>query len=410
MGFADFLSVNYLPCCHRSGVTMFGNRWQLIRLAGIPISVDASWLIILALLTLSLASGFPTILHNYFPSTQHELPSYVYWIMGLITALAFFGCILLHELGHAIVARARGMPIRGITLFLFGGVAELGGEPPSAATEFLMAVAGPAVSIVLAIAFALVAIFGASANWPYEVVAILGCLAAINGFVLAFNLIPAFPLDGGRVLRSIFWGVSGDLAGATYWASLFGRGFAWIFIALGVLQFFHGEWLGGIWIGMIGLFLNSAAQSGYQQVVVRQALEGEPVRRFVQTEPIVVEPTLDLQHWVDEYVYRYHHRAFPVVSNGRLEGIISTRVLNAIPHSRWADHTVGEVMTHDLKSIAIDADADAMKALSKMQQAESSRLLVVDHDHLLGIVTIKDLLQLLNLKLELEGRYAGSDS
>src|SRR5262249_18446798 len=163
---------------------------------------------------------------TYSPAAVHEIPTYEYWIMGLITALAFFGCILLHELGHAIVARARGMPIRGITLFLFGGVAELGGEPPSAATEFLMAIAGPAVSVVLAIAFALLAIFGANVGWPNAVIAVLGYLASINALVLAFNLIPAFPLDGGRVLRSIFWGVSGDLAASTFWASLIGRGFA----------------------------------------------------------------------------------------------------------------------------------------------------------------------------------------
>ena len=386
---------------------MFGTRWQLIRLAGIPISLDASWLIILALLTLSFASGFPAILQTYSPDTVHEIPKYEYWIMGLITALAFFGCILLHELGHAIVARARGMSIRGITLFLFGGVAELGGEPPSAATEFLMAIAGPAVSVVLAIVFALLAIFGAEVGWPYAVIAVLGYLASINALVLAFNLIPAFPLDGGRVLRSIFWGVSGDLAASTFWASLIGRGFAWILIALGVLQFFQGQWLGGIWMGLIGLFLNSAAQSGYQQVRVRQALEGELVRRFVNANPIVVSPTLDLEHWVDDYVYRYHHRSFPVVSDGRLHGIISTQALSAIPRSRWADHTVGELMTHDLKSITIGADADAMDALSKMQRTGSSRLLVVEDDHLLGIITVKDLLRLLDLKLELESNRVG---
>jgi Zn-dependent protease len=387
---------------------MFGTRWQLFRLAGIPISIDASWLIILALLTLSFASGFPTILHEFFPATEQEMPAYQYWIMGLVTALAFFGCILLHELGHAIVARARGMPIRGITLFLFGGVAELGGEPPSATTEFLMAIAGPAVSVILAIVFALLAIIGLEAGWSYAVVAVLAYLASINTFVLIFNMIPAFPLDGGRVLRSIFWGVSGNLTTSTYWASLLGRGFAWLFIALGVLQLFQGNWLGGIWIGLIGLFLNSAAQSGYQQVVVRQALEGEPVGRFVTTDLIVVEPALDLQRWVDDFVYRYHHRSFPVVSDGRLQGVITTQALSRIPRRDWADHTVGEMMTRDLEAMTISAGADAMDALSKMQRSGSNRLLVVEGDQLIGMITIKDLLHLLDLKLELEGDRAGS--
>ena len=153
---------------------MFGTRWRLFRLLGIPVSVDASWLIILALLTLSLASGFPAMLHQFFPRATHNLAPYEYWVMGLITTLAFFGCILLHELGHAVVARARGMPIRGITLFLFGGVAEIGDEPVSPGTEFLMAIAGPAVSVVLATVFWILAVVGYNGGWPHPVVVVLG--------------------------------------------------------------------------------------------------------------------------------------------------------------------------------------------------------------------------------------------
>jgi Zn-dependent protease/CBS domain-containing protein len=380
---------------------MFGTRWRLFRLLGIPISMDASWLIILALLTLSLASGFPAILHAYFPGAAY-LPLYDYWIMGLITALAFFGCIVLHELGHAIVARARGMSIRGITLFLFGGVAEIGDEPPSAATEFLMAIAGPAVSVVLAIVCWIVAVVGYQGGWPHPVVIILGYLGAINALVLAFNLIPAFPLDGGRVLRSILWAATGNLRKSTYWASLAGRAFAWFLIGVGILQFFTGNWLGGIWMGLIGLFLNSAAQGSYQQVLVREMLQGEPVRRFMNPDPIVVPPSLDLLHWVEDSVYRYHHRAFPVVAGGRLEGMITTQALGRIPRQEWSAHTVGEVMSSDLQAMTIPANADALEALGKMQRTGSSRLLVTDGDRLLGIVSLRDLLRFLDLKLELE--------
>jgi Zn-dependent protease len=194
---------------------MFGMRWRLFRLLGIPISVDISWLLILALLTLSFAEGFPTLLHEYFPSDQRQLDPADYWIMGLVTALAFFGCILLHELGHAVVARSRGMAISGITLFLFGGVSELGEEPGSAATEFLMAIAGPLVSAVLAAIFWILAIIGYNGGWPHPVVIVLGYLSTINAVVLVFNLVPAFPLDGGRVLRSILWGATGKLQRAT---------------------------------------------------------------------------------------------------------------------------------------------------------------------------------------------------
>ncbi len=219
------------------------------------------------------------------------------------------------------------MPIRGITLFLFGGVAELGDEPPSAATEFLMAIAGPIVSLVLAIILWLVAQAGYNGGWAHPVVIVIGYLAAINGLVLLFNLIPAFPLDGGRVLRSILWGATGNLRKATYWAALAGQLFAWFLIAWGVFQFFGGNWLGGIWSGLIGMFLNNAAQGSYQQVLVRQTLHGEPVRRFMNRDPITVPPSLDLHHWVDDFVYRFHRKSYPVVADGHLEGFIDTQRL-----------------------------------------------------------------------------------
>jgi Zn-dependent protease/CBS domain-containing protein len=382
---------------------MFGKRWPLFRLVGIPVSIDLSWLLILALLTLSFAEEFPTLLHEYFPGDARQLAPADYWIMGLITALAFFICIVLHEFGHALVARSRGMPINGITLFLFGGVSELGEEPKSASTEFLMAVAGPLVSLVLAVLFWALAEVGYRGGWPHPVVIVLGYLATINAIVLIFNLVPAFPLDGGRVLRSILWGATGDVRRATRWASYAGQTFAYLLIAWGVLQFFGHNWVGGIWSALIGMFLNTAAKSGYQQVLIRQALQGEPVRRFMNPDPIVVSPALDLLHWVEEYVYRYHHRAFPVVSNGRLEGIITTQALSRLHRSEWAEHTVGEVMTTDLRPVTIASDADAMEALEKMQRSGSSRLLVTEGDRLIGLISLKDLLRFLSLKLELEG-------
>ena len=380
---------------------MFGTRWQMFRLLGIPLSVDASWLIILALLTLSFASGFPALLHDYFPGAG-PLTIYDYAIMGLITALAFFVCIVLHELGHALVGRSLGMPIRGITLFLFGGVSELGEEPSSAGTEFLMAIAGPAVSLVLAILFWVIAVAGFQGGWPHPVVLVLGYLAAINAVVLAFNLIPAFPLDGGRVLRSILWGVSGNVREATFWASLAGRAFAWFLMGVGIVEFFQGHWVGGIWTGLIGLFLNNAARSSYQQVLVRETLSGELVQHFMNPHPIVVDPALDLLHWVEDYVYRYHHRSFPVVSNERLQGIITTQVLNQISRDDWSKHTVGEVMSTNIETVSIPARTDALEALGKMQRTNSSRLLVTEGEHLLGIVSVKDLLRFLDLKLELD--------
>ncbi|HEY8503356.1 MAG TPA: site-2 protease family protein [Gemmataceae bacterium] len=380
---------------------MFGIRFRLFRMFGIPVYVDVSWLIILALITASLANFFPMLLQEIYGEPP-ELSRQTYWLMGLLTALAFFACILLHELGHAVVGRSYGMPIRGITLFLFGGVAELGDEPPSAWSEFWMAIAGPLVTVALVLVLWVLTTVGFQADWSPAVVGALGWLGTINLLVLVFNLVPAFPLDGGRVLRSILWGWTGDLRRSTFWASQAGRLFSWFLIAWAVLLFLGGNWIGGLWLGLIGLFLNQAALGAYQQVLIRQALEGEPVRRFMNPEPITVPPSLSLREWVDDYVYRYHRKTFPVVADGRLTGCIDTRALSEVPRGEWDVRTVGEVMRQDLCPISVGPDADAMKALGQMQRTGASRLLVTEGDRLLGILSLKDLLRFLELKLELE--------
>jgi Zn-dependent protease len=373
---------------------MFGMRWRLFRLRGIPVSVDASWLIVVVLLTWTMAENYQ--------AAAPGLRIVDYWLMGFLTAVAFFVCIVLHELGHALVGQTMGIPFRGITLFLFGGVAELGGEPPSAGKEFFMAIAGPVVSAVLAVVFWILASVSAAGDWPNSAILVLRTLGWINLSVLVFNLVPAFPLDGGRVLRSILWGASGNVRRATYWASLLGRGFAWVLIFFGLLEFFAVDFVGGMWLVLIGVFLNNAAQSSYQQVLIRQLLAGEPVRRFMNRDPIVVPPALDLRHWVEDYVYRYHHKAFPVSSNGHLEGVISTRALTRFPRAEWDHHTVAEAMHPDVDAISVPPGEDALQALEKMQRTGSSRLLVIDNGRLEGIVSLKDLLRFLQLKLELE--------
>ncbi len=374
---------------------MFGTRWRLFRLLGIPIYLDVTWLIILVLVAGSLMERF-----------AQEAPGltwYEYAGMSIVTALAFFACIVLHELGHAVVARATGLPIRGITLFLFGGVAELTEEPKTAGGEFLMAIAGPVVSAILGGLFLLLWAAGSSAGWPQPPLRVFFWLGSINWILLAFNMVPAFPLDGGRVLRSILWGISGKLRRATYWASLLGRGFAWLLIILGVFSVLNQNYLSGIWLAIIGLFLNNAARGRYQQVLLRQALGGEPVRRFMNSQPIVVPPWTDLRHFVEDYVYSHHRKAFPVGAEGRLEGYVSTQMLAQYPREEWETHTVADLMERDWKALSIAPGDDALKALSKMQRTGLSRLLVVEGDTLVGIVSLKDLLRFLHLKLELEG-------
>jgi Zn-dependent protease len=374
---------------------MFTARLRLLRLFGIPISVDISWLIILALITWTLAEAI-------FKPALPDASEGERLLLGFVTALAFFVCIVLHELGHALVARSRGIPIRGITLFLFGGVAELAAEPPSASSEFLMAIAGPLVSVFLSGVFFVLSLLAAGLGWATSIELIFRCLAWINLSLLVLNLLPAFPLDGGRVFRSILWGISGNLRRATRWAAAIGQGFAWLLIAGGVVLFYWGDVFGGIWLGLIGMFLNNAARGSYQQMVLQQALKGEPVSRFMNLQPIVVPPSLDLRSWVEDYVYRYHRKTFPVASNGHLEGYISTQALARFPRAEWDRHTVAEVMRQDLQAVTISPQTDALEALGRMQRTGASRLLVSNGTQLLGIVSLKDLLRFLNLKIELE--------
>ena len=384
---------------------MFTARFQLFRVHGIPIRVDLSWLIILALLTLGLT--------NLYAHDVPQMSEGSCWAMGLATALAFFACIVLHELGHALVARHLEIPLNGITLFLLGGVSELEGEPKSAGNEFWMAIAGPFVSGVLAGIFWGLLTLGGIYDWPAAAEVFCFYLAWINVTVLCFNLVPAFPLDGGRVLRSVFWAVSGNLRRATEWASMIGQGFAWLLIGCGIFLFFTppnelflgflvGGFFNGLLLVLVGLFINNAARASYQQVLIKQALRGERVRRFMTSEPIVVSPAENLRHWVEDYVYRYHHKAFPVVSDGHVEGIISTGMLTDFPREDWDAHTVSEVMRTDVEPISVTPDTDAVEALERIQHTGSSRLLVIEGGQLVGLVSLKDLLHFLQLKLELQ--------
>jgi CBS domain-containing protein len=206
------------------------------------------------------------------------------------------------------------------------------------------------------------------------------------------------------VLRSLLWVAMGNLRRATRIASMIGQGFAWLLIWVGILNFFAGHIFQALWMGLIGTFLNNAAKASYQQVIVREMLEGEPVSRFMNPEPIVVPPDLDLDLWVENYVLRYNRKMFPVSSNGHVAGIIGTNVLGRYPRSEWSQHTVDEAMIRDLDSIRVSPGTDALEALGLMQRTGSSRLLVMDDDHLVGIVSLKDLLHFLELKIELEER------
>jgi Zn-dependent protease/CBS domain-containing protein len=375
---------------------MFGKRITLFKLMGFAVQVDASWLILAVLVTWSLAKG-------YFPVLYPDLPVSTYWTMAVAGACGLFLSIVIHEFAHSVVARTHGIPMKGITLFIFGGVAEMDSEPPSAQAEFKMAIVGPATSAVLAAAF-----YAASRLIPADAAvvslhAVLAYLALINAFLAAFNLIPAFPLDGGRVLRSFLWIRRKDLSSATRTASQVGFGFGTLLLTLGVLQVLLGNFVTGMWWFLIGMFLRGASQTSYRELQIRRALEGETVERFMTRDAITVPPDLSLADVVENYVYRHYHDLYPVLEGSRLLGYISLKELKKVPRGEWSARSVGELLQPCTPDNTIPPDTDAVRALSLMSRSGNSRLLVADGEQLRGVVTLKDLLNFLSIRLDLEG-------
>lgn len=373
---------------------MFVKRFQIFRTFGIPIYLDLSWFVVALLISWSLAD-------NVFPNSLPSQSTATYWTLGIAATLGLFVSIVLHELAHALVAQRFAVPIRGITLFIFGGVAEMEEEPPSARAEFLVAVAGPIASVGVAVAcFG----FAAIVEGTPTVSTVLNFLAGLNLILVIFNMIPAFPLDGGRVLRSILWHLRKDLPWATRITSWIGSAFGIVLIALGLYRaLFGGDLIGGLWSFMIGMFLRNAALMSYRHVVIRKALEGEPVARFMITDPVVVPRSLPIADLVRSYIYKHHFKMFPVVENGKLLGCVTTRTIKQLPQEEWDRQSVSSIVEPCSSGNTIAPDADAMNGLARMSKSGVSRLMVVEGDRLVGILALKDLLRFLSLKVELEG-------
>jgi Zn-dependent protease/CBS domain-containing protein len=374
---------------------MYGKGVQLFKLFGFAVRVDVSWIVIALLVTWSLARGF-------FPERYETLDPATYWRMGMAGALGLFISIVIHELFHALMARRYGLPMKGITLFIFGGVAEMTDEPPSARAEFMIAIVGPLASVAIALlCFGLYSV-GNTAGLPEAVTGVLRYLWIINMTLVIFNMIPAFPLDGGRVLRSLLWEWKNDIGWATRISASIGSGFGLLLIALGIMSLFSGRYIGGTWWLLIGMFLRNAATMSYQQVVVQRALKGETVSRFMKTDAVAVAPETSIADLVEDYIYKYHFKMLPVVDNGKLIGRITTRQVREISREEWDHRTVGEIMESRSEENTIHIGTDAATALSRMSQSETSRLMVADGNRLVGILSLKDMLNFLSLKMELE--------
>ena len=341
----------------RGSRAIFLHRARLFSLFGFEVSVDASWLLLGVLIAWTLAgSVFPDVIPGLTPTH--------YWVMAAFATAGLLMSIVFHETEHSLVARHYGLPIRGITLFIFGGVAEMTAEPTCPRDELLMAAAGPAASLLLAaVCYALLVGVGA---WdaPAEVAGVLWYLALINLILALFNLVPAFPLDGGRIFRAALWSWRGDLVWATRIAAGAGNLFGTLLIVLGLLGVLQGDFVGGIWRFLIGMFLRGAASTSYGETLVRKLLTDIPVARFMNSDPITVTRDITVQAFIDDYVYRYHHRWFPVVDDGTAVGSMTMQQAASMDRALWPTVPIGQVMRRLSAGDAVGPETDGYTALA----------------------------------------------
>jgi Zn-dependent protease len=381
----------------RDKKSITGTRsFRLFSLFGFEVKLDLTWLLLALLIAWSLGAGV-------FPAEYPDLPRRVYAWMGIACAVGVFFSIVFHEFSHSLVARQFGMPIKGITLFIFGGVAEMEKEPPSPKSEFLMAVAGPISSFLLAFVFWRFEALAVTRDWPVSIVGVADTLAYINLVVAIFNLLPAFPLDGGRMLRAALWYWKKDMHAATFISSRLGKGFGLAMMFLGVVAFIQGNFIGGMWWFLIGLFLRRVAESSYQQLLLHDVLHDQPVKRFMRRDPVTVPPSVTVRQWIEDYVYQHHFKMFPVVDNSDLLGCISIDNIKKIPRGDWDTRTVGQVMEPCTSKNTVSTDTDTEKLLTSiMRPGMPARYMVVDDGNLVGMISLKDLMELIALKLEIE--------
>jgi Zn-dependent protease/predicted transcriptional regulator len=368
-------------------LTGMGATVRLFKIGRIPIFVHASWLVIYALITWTLAVG-------YFPHVLPELDRAQYWLYGLVAGLLLFASVLVHELAHSLVATAHGLTVRGITLHVFGGVSHLEDEAPTPRAEILIAAAGPLASFAIAAALWGVRTTGLAADG--SVGAIVSYLMTVNVMVGLFNLIPGFPLDGGRLLRAALWGWHGSLARATYLASRVGVAFAFALMAWGVVQILTGAVVSGMWLVLIGLFLQNAANTSYAQIGLKESLGRLPVRQIMVTEVISVGPDDTVASLVDRF-WDHHVASFPVVDGDRALGIASIGDLQRVGREQWPVLRVRDVMRALDETLTVRPSDTVLRALERASANGVGRLAVVDNGRLVGYLSLQDITHVLAL-------------
>lgn len=360
-----------------------GRDFGLGRWFGFRVRIDYSWFVIFALVLW-------TFSYTIFP---RQLPGYgapTYVTMGVTAALLFFLSVLLHELAHSAMARARGIEVRGITLFIFGGLAQTKMEASRAVDEFLVTVVGPLSSFGLAAAFWGLAALSDALTLGSPTVRVAGYLAWLNLILAVFNLMPGFPLDGGRIFRSAVWQFTGDLEKATRWATRGGKWFGWLLIGVGVWELLEGFVIGGMWSAFIGWFLSNAAEASWRQFLTRQTLSSIPVGRVMVPDPVTLPAGMSVSEAVESCFQRRPHSAYPVTEDGRLVGMLSLDHVQAVPQERWARVTVRELMRPVEHVPTVDPDESLDRLLGELQMDEDSRVLVVRDGRLLGVVGLGD--------------------
>ncbi len=386
--------ITFFPVTARTAVRPPGTRRHrglpIVRLLGIPISIDWTWLIIGTIVVVSLFAGFSA--SN--PGSSRS----VTWAASLFTAVLFFFSLVVHELSHSVVARARGLDVLGIRLFVFGGVSELKKEPSKASDELLMAVVGPVTSSLLALAF-----WGVRLGFPPDSLAsgVATWIATINLVLAAFNLLPGFPLDGGRILRAILWRATGDFQKASRIATRMGAILAYGLILLGVLLMFgRGEWMNGVWIAFIGWFLLSAAGSSMTQVRIQEALSKRSVSQVMRSDCTTIPPSESVRAFVENRLLRTGEKCFVVGSSERMEGLVTLQDVKRLPRDEWDFTSVDRIMVPVDKVLRIAPAASLLAAMETMNDAGVNQLPILDGDRLIGILTRQDLLRAVAVDLE----------
>jgi Zn-dependent protease len=389
-----------------------GSGWRLMRVAGIDIHLDTSLLVIFLLIAFTLGTGL-------FPRWHPDWSAALAWAAAAAAALLFFTSVLLHELAHALVARRHGIAVPRITLFIFGGMAQMEDEPATWRGEFWMALAGPALSVALGVSCALLAVklAGPGAIDAADIERSLGrigvaptlalWLAQVNLLLAVFNMLPGFPLDGGRVLRALLWGISGNLRLATRWAAGAGQLFAALLIGAGAamilgrsVPLLGSGLVGGLWVGFIGAFLYNAARASYRQLLARESLRDVPVERLMQTALLHVAPEWSVARLVDEGVLHSDQRAFPVLREGHMVGMVSLDDVRRLARADWPARTVAEIMTPLEALVRVAPQEDAQRVMNLLGKASVNQIAVLEQDQLRGLIRREDIFKWLALNLD----------